>query len=162
MLCVCVFVCLCTFVRVQTISALQDYFAALLPKIVYSQRVEERKSPRQWWNRVMLPWWFSNHCHSAQTMLQLEWSQATLKFHSDEITSNLQKMKESPAIFLLTPFLSGWEVRIPLSSQFCNCRLFPLSLKWVKRYNLTETAGPVLETESNNRLIKLVETMKSL
>lgn len=90
--------------RVQIINRLQLCFVALFPKIVYSQQFEEWKSSQQWWNRVVLPWWFSNHCHSAQTMLQLEWSQATLEFHSDEITSNLTKTKQSPAIFLWTPF----------------------------------------------------------
>lgn len=90
--------------RVQIINRLQLCFVALFPKIVYSQQFEEWKSSQQWWNRVVLPWWFSNHCHSAQTMLQLEWSQSTLEFHSDEITSNLTKTKQSPAIFLWTPF----------------------------------------------------------
>lgn len=98
--------------RVQIINRLQLCFVALFPKIVYSQQFEEWKSSQQWWNRVVLPWWFSNHCHSAQTMLQLEWSQATLEFHSDEITSNLTKTKQSPAIFLWTPFFcvgKRWE-----------------------------------------------------
>lgn len=102
--CVCVFMCSCFFVQVQTISRLRDYFVARLPKIVYSQRAEEWKSSQQWWNRVMLPWWFSNHCHSAQTMLQLEWSQATLKFHGDEITSNLQKRNRVQLYFFWPRF----------------------------------------------------------
>lgn len=118
----------CVRVRVQIINRLQLCFVALFPKIVYSQQFEEWKSSQQWWNRVVLLWWFSNHCHSAQTMPQLEWSQATLEFRSDEITSNLTKTKQSPAVFLWTPFFAWVRGENPAAVSLLQLQVrFPLS-----------------------------------